>query len=103
MRCSRLGRPARESVAKVTMELCDKSREAREVKPRKAPSSTFSTALPSRLRLVSLEREVKACEEILLIELRERSRLHRLGGKRSRLGGERAPESRFEDKSRLER
>ena len=91
----RLGRHARESVAKVTMELCDKSREA--------PSSTFSTALPSRLRLVSLEREVKACEEILLIELRERSRLHRLGGKRSRLGGERAPESRFEDKSRLER
>ena len=59
--------------------------------------------LQFRLPVWVLEREGKACEEILLIELRERSRARRLGGKRSRLGGERAPESRFEDKSRLER
>ena len=100
MRWVRLGSPARESVARVTMELWDKSSEVREVNPEKAPSSTFSTALPSRLSLVRRERGVKVLLASRLIELRERSRERRLGGKRSKEGGEREPSRRLLERLR---
>ena len=103
MRWVRLGSPARESVARVTMELWERSREVRESKPVKAPSSTFSTAFPSRLSLVRRERGEKVLLASLLMELRERSRVRRLGGKRSKEGGERESERRLLERSREER
>ena len=103
LRWVRLGSPARESVARVTMELWERSREVRESKPVKAPSSTFSTAFPSRLSLVRRERGEKVLLASLLMELRERSRVRRLGGKRSKEGGERESERRLLERSREER
>ena len=103
LRWVRLGKPDRELVARVTMELWERSREVSESNPEKAPSSTVSTAFPSKLSLVRRERGEKVLLARRLMELRERSRSRRLGGKRSKEGGEREPDRRLLERSRLAR